>query len=40
MERKAVNDMFVILSDIWLDEEEVRENSLLFTALIACLWFK
>lgn len=23
MERKAVNDMFVVLSDIWLDDEEV-----------------
>lgn len=23
MEKKAVNDMFVILSDIWLDNEEV-----------------
>lgn len=23
MERKAVNDMFVVLSDVWLDDEEV-----------------
>lgn len=26
MEKKAVNDMFVVLSDIWLDDEEVVDN--------------
>jgi hypothetical protein len=30
MEKRAVNDMFVILSDIWLDKEEVISNANLF----------
>jgi len=30
MEKRAVNDMFVILSDVWLDNEEVLCNVDLF----------
>lgn len=28
LEKKAVNDMFVVLSDVWLDNEEVDSVSL------------
>lgn len=34
MEKRAVNDMFVILSDIWLDNEEVIWNVNLFSFII------
>lgn len=27
LEKKAVNDMFVVLSDVWLDNEEVHSLS-------------
>lgn len=38
LEKRAVNDMFVILSDIWLDNEEVV-NILFIEKKNACKFF-
>lgn len=36
LEKKAVNDMFVVLSDVWLDNEEVHSLSSRFCFLRSC----